>query len=53
MKIQINTEKFNEALHHITKAINILQVIRAEFLDSIQDEDQPIQKEEKQDDYKT
>jgi len=39
MYIKINTKKFNEALHHITKAINILQIIRDEFLDSIQDDD--------------
>ena len=38
MNIEINTTKFNTALHHITKAIIILQEIRDEFIDSIQEE---------------
>jgi len=37
MKITIDTKKFNEALHHITRAITILQDIREEFLESILD----------------
>lgn len=36
MNIEIDTKKFNDALHHITKAIKILQEIREEFLESIQ-----------------
>ena len=40
MNIITNTEKFNEALHHITEAILILQEIRDKFLDSIQEEDE-------------
>jgi len=38
MIIKIDTEKFNQALHHITIAIKILQEIRDEFLESIQEE---------------
>lgn len=38
MNIKINTEKFNEALHHITKTIKILQEIRDQFLESIREE---------------
>ena len=38
MKITIDTKKFNDALHHITSAITLLQEIREEFLESIQDE---------------
>jgi len=45
VKIQIDTEKFNLALHDITRAINALQVIRDEFLESIDIEE--IQGEEK------
>lgn len=40
MKIIINTKKFNEALHHITKAITILQSIRDEFLASIEENEE-------------
>jgi GTP1/Obg family GTP-binding protein len=39
MNIQIDTDKFNEALHHITKAIYILQEIRDKFLESIEIEE--------------
>ena len=39
MKIAIRTEKFNDALHHITAAISLLQEIRDEFLESIEEED--------------
>ncbi len=39
MKITIDTKKFNEALHHITSAISLLQGIRDEFLDSIEEKD--------------
>ena len=39
MKITIETKKFNEALHHITATISLLQEIREEFLESIEEED--------------
>jgi len=40
MKIEIETKKFNDALHHITCAISLLQEIREEFLDSIQQQEE-------------
>ena len=39
MKITIDTKRFNEALHHITSAISLLQAIREEFLESIEEEE--------------
>lgn len=38
-RITIETKKFNEALHHITAAISLLQEIREEFLESIEEEE--------------